>query len=258
MSWGDRLDGSQVIQFDGKQHAYSAQRDNIKNFYRTGSTFTNTVAVSKGTEAGSFRLSLSNMSNNSIVRNSGLDRKTINLNLEQKVTDKLTVSAMANYIDEESKNRSQLSDGPMNPNNGQFLATNIDQNILKPGYNPVTGAEIRYGDDEYVTNPWFVVNQYKNNIGRKRLISSLSTRYDITKWLYAQARLGYDQMNDRVFKVEPWGTAYTQGLRGNLQELSKANTYELNVDGLLGVSKDLSETFSLSGIVGANLRKNQW
>jgi TonB-linked SusC/RagA family outer membrane protein len=258
MSWGAKLDGSQVIQFDGNMYPYSAYKDNIKNFYRTGSSFTNTVSVSKGTETGSFRMSLSNLDNKSIIRNSGLDRKTININVDQKITPKLSVTLAANYIDEQSKNRPQLSDGPMNANNGQFLATNIDENILAPGFDATTGFETRFGDDEYVTNPWFVVNQYVNNIGRKRLITSLSTRYDLTSWLYAQGRVGYDQLNDRVFKVEPWGTAYTQGMRGNLQEQSSALTYELNLDGLIGVTKELSTDLSLEAIVGGNVRKNQY
>ena len=258
MSWGAKLDGSQVIQFDGNTYAYSPYKDNIKNFYRTGSSFTNTVSVAKGTETGSFRLSLSNLDNKSIVRNSGIDRKTINLNVEQKITDKLTINLVANYIDEKSKNRPQLSDGPMNANNGLFLATNIDENILAPGFNSTTGVETRYGDDEYVTNPWFVVNQYVNNVSRKRLISSFSARYDLTSWLYAQGRVGYDQLNDGVFKVEPWGTAYTQGMRGNLQEHSSALTYELNVDGMIGVSKELTSDLSLDALVGANMRKNQY
>ncbi|WP_079685662.1 SusC/RagA family TonB-linked outer membrane protein [Ohtaekwangia koreensis] len=258
MSWGAKLDGSQVIQFDGNQYAYSASKNNIKNFYRTGSSFTNTVSVSKGSESGSFRLSLSNLDNSSIVRNSGLDRKTINLNLEQKITNKLSVNLTANYVDEQSKNRPQLSDGPMNANNGLFLANNIDERILAPGYNSTTGFETRYGDDEYATNPWFVVNQYVNNVGRKRLISSITTRYDFTDWLYAQGRVGYDQQNDRVFKVEPWGTAYTTSQHGNLQELSSALTYELNVDGLLGVSKNLTTDLKLDALVGANLRKNRY
>lgn len=257
MSWGAKLDGTQVIQFDGNTYKYSPFKDNVKNFYRTGTTFTNTVSVSKGTDAGSFRLSLSNLDNNSIVRNSGLGRKTINLSLDQKITDKLSVNVMANYVDEEYKNKPQLSDGPNNPNNGIFLANNIDERILAPGYDPVTGFETRYGDDAYVTNPWFVVNQYVNNIGRKRLISAVSARYNLTSWLYAQARVGYDLMHDNIFKVEAWGTAYTSDNHGNLSEKSNQETFEMNADGLLGVDKELTTDLNLSALVGANLRKNQ-
>ncbi|MBA4053076.1 MAG: SusC/RagA family TonB-linked outer membrane protein [Marivirga sp.] len=257
MSWGSRLDGSQVIQFDGNQYAYSAQKDNIKNFYRTGTSFTNTVSVSKGGENGAVRLSLSNLNNKSIVPNSGLDRKTINLNVDQKITNRLSVNLVANYINEESKNRAQLSDGPMNANNGQFLATNVDERILGLGYDPATGVETRWGDDEYVTNPYFVINKYVNNLGRKRLISSLSARYDIFEWLYVQARIGYDSQNDKLFKVTPWGTAYSQGFRGGLDDLAHTESYELNIDGLLGVSKKITTDISLDALLGVNSHTNE-
>lgn len=257
LSWGAKLDGQPTIQFDGKQYAYSAQKDNIKNFYRTGSSFTNTVALAKGGDNGSFRLSLSNLDNKSIIPNSGLNRKTVNLTMDQAITPKLKVSLMANYIDEGVRNKAALSDGPMNATNGMFLATNVDQRILAPGYNTTTGVETRYGDDEYVTNPYFVTSQYRNNVGRKRLITSTSARYDVTKWLYAQGRVGYDYSTDRVFKVEPWGTAYTNGQRGNLQEQSTGTRYELNVDGLVGINKELTTDFTLDALIGANMRKYQ-
>ena len=257
MSWGARLDGSPVIQFDGKNYAYSAVRDNIKNFYRAGPSLTNTVSLSKGGENGSFRISFSNLDNSSIVRNSGLKRNTINLNLDQNISDKLNFKLMANYVDEQSQNRAQLSDGPMNPNNGLFLATNINQNILNPGYDPATGNEIQFSDDEYVTNPWFVVNQYVNNLGRKRLITAGTLKYNFTSWLYAQGRVGYDIAHDRLFKVTPTGTAYSQGRRGGLDDLATTERYEFNADVLIGASNKITSDISFDAAVGANLRKNQ-
>ncbi|WP_018615463.1 SusC/RagA family TonB-linked outer membrane protein [Segetibacter koreensis] len=259
LSWGAKLDGSQVIQFDGKTYAYSPYKDNIANFYRTAPSFTNTVAVTSGGDRGSFRLSLSNLDNKSIIRNSGINRKTANLNLEQRVTDKLKINVVANYIDEQSKNRPQLSDGPMNANNGLFLANNINEAILAPGYDPANnGRETRYSDDEYVTNPWFVVNQYINNLSRKRLISAVTARYTLTDWLYAQGRVGYDLLNDRAFSVTPWGTAYSQGFKGGLNDLSQSQTSELNIDGLIGATRHITQDLGLDVAVGANLRKNQF
>ncbi|GAB3997989.1 TonB-dependent receptor [Spirosoma daeguense] len=257
-SWGGKLDGSQFTQFDGKQYAYSAQRDNIKNFYRMGSNFTNTVSVTKGGDNGAFRLSLSNLDNKSIIPNSGLGRKTINLTIDQNITTKLSVSAMANYIDEKVTAKPILSDGPMNANNGIFLATNIDQRILAPGYDPVTGREIIFSDDEYVTNPYFVTNQFVNDVSRKRIISMLSAKYQFADWVYAQARVGYDNANDRIFKVTPWGTAYSNAQKGGLDELSNSQRTELNVDALIGVNKDITPDFSFGALVGANVRKNNY
>jgi TonB-linked SusC/RagA family outer membrane protein len=259
LSWGAKLDGSQVPQFDGKSYAYSAQRDNIKNFYRTGSTFINTFAVSKGTESGSFRLSASTMANNSMVPNSGLDRKTINFSVDQKITDKLSVTAVANYIDEQSTNRSFLSDGPLNANNGLFLATNIDQRILAPGFDASkNGNEVRWGDDEYVTNPYFVTSQFRNDVGRKRLITSLMTRYNITSWLYAQGRVGYDSRNDRTFGVTPWGTAYLTNSTGSGSlGQSQTQTYELNLEGIIGANRKITSDLTIDALIGGNIRKNE-
>lgn len=259
LSWGAKLDGSQVIQFDGNEYAYSAVKDNIKTFYRTAPTFTNTFSFSGGGENGTYRLSLSNMDNQSILRNSGVRRNTVNLNLNQKLADKLVLNVMANYIDESSKNRPQLSDGPMNANNINFLATSVNQVALQPGYdaNSIVGAEIQYNDDIYVTNPWFVVNRYINNVDRKRLISAVSVRYNITDWLYAQGRLGYDLLNDRYFSVTPTGTAYSGGNAGSLNNLSTGQISELNADVLVGAKKNITEDIIADVSVGANLREGK-
>lgn len=265
LSWGARLDGSMVPQFDGNSYAYSPIKDNISRFYRTGPSFTNTVSVSSGGEKGAFRVSASTLENHSVLRNSGLNRKTFNLNADQNLTSKFKVSAMINYIDDRSKNRPFLSDGPLNANNGIFLATNIDQDVLKPGYDAGNnGREIVWTDDNYVTNPWFVVNQFVNNIDRRRWISALTARYDLFDFLYGQVRIGYDNINDRKFKVTPWGTAYSTStlpngtlVSGDL-DLRNEQTTELNVDGLIGFKKDLTQDFQVDVIVGGNLRKRTW
>ena len=258
-SWGEKLDGAQTIQMDGKMYPYSAVKDNIATFYRTGPTITNTISASGGGDNGTFRLSLSNMDNQSILRNSGINRNTINLNIHQGISSKLSVDVTANYIDENSKNRPFLSDAPMNANNINYLATNISQTVLYPGYDANNnGAEMTWSDDIYYTNPWFVVNQFVNNVGRKRLISAISARYDFTDWLYLQGRIGYDLLNDRYFHVTPWGTAYSSDRHGGLDNLSRSQTSELNTDVLLGVKRNITKDISADISLGANLRKNYY
>lgn len=257
LGWGEKLDGKQTIQFDGKMYPYS-NKNNYLDFYRTGNTFTNTVSFDGGNETGAFRLSLSNAHANSIIPNSDLNRKTFNLNVNQNVTDKLNVSVVANYLIEDSKNRPSLSDGPGNPNNVLFLAANEDQAALSPG-TTATGAEQQWNNDIYVTNPYFAANNFINNTGRKRLISSITARYDFTKWIYLQARIGYDNINDSRFKVTPTGTAYSSNAAGGLDEQSTAQQYEINYDALLGVKHDIIKDFlSFDASAGANQRRNSY
>jgi outer membrane receptor protein involved in Fe transport len=175
------------------------------------------------------------------------------------MTDKLSVAVMANYIDEEDKNREYLSDGPANPNNFLFLAANVNENIFKPGYD-ANGNEIVFSDDNYVTNPWFVVNKWITNTGRKRLIASVSSKYNFTDWLYLGARLGWDHENDRYLSVTPSGTNYSfnsAGQSGSIG-LSNAQTQELNLDAYLGITHKIVGDLNFDATLGANDRKDRF
>jgi TonB-linked SusC/RagA family outer membrane protein len=261
LSWGSKLDGSDVIGYDGKTYKYSPYpyKNNLDNFYRTGNTYTNTLSVSGGGDNGTYRISASNLSNQSIVRNSGFNRKTFNVNINQNVTSRLNVTGIVQYIDQQDKNREYLSDGPLNANNFQFLAVNINDEIFKPGYD-ANGNEIVFSDDNYVTNPWFVVNKFVNNTSRKRLISDLSTRYNFTDWIYGLVRLGYDHQNDNYLNVTPTGTNYSFNSSGQSGGISQSNaqTSELNVDGIVGINHKIVSDLSFNATLGANLRKDKF
>jgi len=254
LAWGAKLDGSQVIQFDGNMYPYSAVPNNALSFYKTGNTFTNTVAFTGGNETGSYRLSLSDLNNNAVVPNSGLNRKTINLNATESVTSKLSVNVVANYIVDYEKNKSSLSDGPGNPNNVLFLAPNENQSILAPGYG-ANGLETQFTNDNYVTNPYFAAYKFSSDTYRDRLISSISAKYNFTSWLYAQIREGYDVINDKRIDITPTGTGYNAA--GTMDQ-STGKTVEQNSDILIGAKHDLIKNWlNLDLSLGANVRKHE-
>lgn len=254
LAWGPRMDGSDVIQIDGQTHKYSPVSNYI-DFYRVAPSYTNTASFTGGNETGAFRLSASNLRANSMVPNSYLDRKTFNFNGSQQVTPKLNVNIVANYVIEDSKNRSGLSDGPGNPNNVQFLAPNQDQATLAPGVDP-SGKELTFTDDSYVTNPYFAANNFISNVNRTRLITALSAKYDLTKWLYVQGRLGYDDSNDKRLNIEPTGTAYRND--NGAMNTSKTHINEFNADVLVNGKHSLVEDLlSVDLTVGGNIRKSE-
>lgn len=255
MAWGSKMDGSPVPQLDGSTGTYS-NKANYLDFYRTAPSFTNTVSLTGGGDGGSFRLSASDLRANSIVPNSYIDRKTFNFNGSQSVTSKLDINVIANYIIENDKNRSALSDGPGNPNNVQFLAPNIDQSILSPGTN-ANGKELTFTNDTYVTNPYFAANYFQNNTNRKRLISSVSAKYSFTKWLYAQGRVGFDNINDQRINIEPTGTGYRSD-NGTMTQYN-SQTSEFNADVLVNGNHDIvQDLLKLDLTVGANIRKSSY
>jgi len=251
-SWGARLDGSNVVQFDGVSRPYSAQKGNIGRFYRDGSTFTNTLSFGKGFEGGSVRFSASNLTNKSILPNSGLNRNTFNLSTSFTVVKGLTIEAKANFVSDKAKNRPILADGAGNANfQTMFLPTSLDVNTLKPG-TKANGDELLFTNNTYATNPWFATSKFINNTLRNRLIGSMSARYTFTNGLFAQVRLGRDFFNDRYTTVVPNGTGYYAQASRNIGEMY-SRVSELNTDFLIGKSFKAGSDFKITANVGGNL-----
>jgi TonB-dependent SusC/RagA subfamily outer membrane receptor len=95
--WGERYDGVPTIQFDGVLRPYSAPSGSrIKDFYNTGITTTNSIAVSNGGPRGSFRASFSNMDAKGITPGNKYSRRIFNLGVDQKLSEKLSVNVNIN------------------------------------------------------------------------------------------------------------------------------------------------------------------
>jgi TonB-linked SusC/RagA family outer membrane protein len=254
-SWGAKLDGSNVPQFDGVLRPYSAQKNNIEDFYRNGGTWSNTLALNKTFDGGAIRFSANDVHNNSVVPNSGLNRQSFNLVGTFEPVKRLTIDARANYILEQAKNRPMLSDGAGNANyNVAFLPTSVSVNSLKAGKD-ADGNEIQYNTgNPFATNPWFAANEFINNTKRERLISSFNARYTFDNGLFLQGRVGRDSYNDTYKNVVPSGTAYYQP--GKIAE-QKTKFADVNADVLVGKSFTVQDDFTLTPNVGVSFRNTR-
>jgi hypothetical protein len=72
------MNGQLIKQFnsDGEPAPFTPAEDNIRNFFRTGVSSINNIAINNNSEAGDFRLSYTNTSNRGIVPNTNLQRNT--------------------------------------------------------------------------------------------------------------------------------------------------------------------------------------
>lgn len=253
-SWGARLDGSPVMQFDGVERPYSLQKDNLKRFYRTGSTWTNTLALNKSFEGGSIRLSGTDVNNRSVVPNSGLKRQSFNLVGLFEPLKGLTIDARYNMILEQVKNRPMVSDGAGNANyNAMFLPTSINIKDLKP-WKDDAGNEILYNSGNvYATNPWFAANEFINNTNRDRSIASVTAKYTMDNGVFFQGRAGRDGYSDHYKNVVPSGTGYYPSGKIAEQETKFA---DVNADILVGKSFVLGD-YTLTPNLGASYRNTK-
>ncbi|MET3980513.1 TonB-linked SusC/RagA family outer membrane protein [Mucilaginibacter sp. UYP25] len=246
-----------AVQFDGVIRPYTAQKGNLDKFYRTGNTLTNTVAFNKMFDGGSVRLSASDMHNNSVVPNSGLNRQTFDLNGSYDINKHLVINARANYILEQGNNRPYVGDGAGNPNfNAWFLPTSVDINTLKGVNNGsiANGNEYGYSANTYATNPWFAAQNFVNNTKRVRLLSNVSLRYNFDGGAFIQGRVGSDTYNDRITGIVPTGTAYR--LNGSISEES-TNVKDITADVLIGKPFKINSDFTITPNAGASYRRTR-
>lgn len=263
-NWGGRLDGSNVAQFDGVSRPYVYLRDeNIKNFYETGSTWTNTIGFSGGNADHAVRLNASILDNQSIQPNAGYKRRNITASYNGKFGDRVTLTSKVMYSNEDAQNRPRIADSPGNSMNALLsLPMNYDVRDLfgdpdKPGAVPegvITqdgkspGEELQISNNLWNANPYWAAYQFDEDDLRDRVITSQQAKVDITDFLYVSGRVGMDWYVRRARSLTPYGTGYQRA--GGLTE-SERRVREINLEGVLGFS-DIYGDFSIDAFVGGN------
>lgn len=265
-SFGERLDGAPTVNFDGVMRPYSAYPNQLFDFLRTGTNFTNTIGLSGGGANGSFRVSFSNTDAKGVVPNNDYKRRIFNLGINHDITKKLTLSVNVNYANEKNINPPQIGtqgDGAVNFFGRMGISTPLEA-YRESAIDPATGAEYRTnGFIGTINNPYYQLQkkQYFND-NRNRLLGTTTLRYQITNWLYAQGRFNYDQANGFM----EWNSLNGSGsttlfngdgtYRGNYN-IRQDQTYDLNADFLVGGNKDFGK-FSVDASFGGNTWRTQF
>lgn len=253
LSYGAKMDGLPTIQVDGQMHPYSPQRNNLKNFYRTGTNYINSLAFTGGSETVNFRLGLNNTQSNSIVPNSSFSRRIANLNLNAFLGKKLSVETVFQYNVEEGINRPKVGYADFNPHWATYLIANVvDIRSLAPGYDPVTGKEMEWNPVPAAPNPYFVINKFKNNDTKHRFISQGSIRYDILDNLFLKGSVSQDFYSFSSEYVQPTNNAY-QPL--GTYEARKTSSSETNGMLTLNYNTTFFKDLTFSALLGGNVQK---
>lgn len=257
-SFGARIGGANTpatyTAADGKVHPYAAQKDNLKHFYQTGKTFTNTIAFSGGNESILYRLSISDLDSKSILPNTEYNRKTANLNLSGKLSDRLRVEAVAQYTREVGQNRPNAGDALGNPNWTPYeVANTVDIRWLDPGYG-ADGKEMLWNDAAIASNSYFVINKVKQNDDKNRFIGQASVTYDILKNLTAKGIVTRDFYSYDFTHILPYGMGYADVQYGQYLGI-ESEVSETNAMATLNYKTKLSENFGFSVLGGFNSRR---
>lgn len=275
-SWGPRLDaGLMLPQFDSPRAdgtrggdtfisdspitatPWVSQPDNTKDFFETGITKTNSIAISKSGEMGNMRLSFQNLDQEGTLPNTDLNRNTLSFSGTMNVSDKVKVNANMNYVKTDSDNRPAVGYGTESIMYlfiwyGRQLNTNNLRDYWQPGLEGTQQFNYNYN---YHDNPYFTMYENTNAQDKDRIFGNVSLTYDISENWKLLLRSGRDFYRD--FRVRKRAFSTQRFPFGTYQE-DNIFFEESNSDFLLSYDKTFGEKFNLNVSAGGNqLRQKQ-
>ncbi len=257
-AYGPRFDNQMYYQYDPALQGRGADRtmwrpytDNIKSFWRTGSTITNSVSLEGGNEKGSARLSLTHSKNEWIMPNTGFERVTIQTGTNYKVSDKLKINTKISYTNKSSDNL------PATGYNNQSIAyfmifqnPNVDLNwyrdIWKKGFEQIDQI---HPFSSFIDNPFLIAHEMTNALQNHNIVGSATATYDITKKLELMVRSGINLLDEERKQRRPFSTA--NYLKGYYKEQAISD-FEANTDFLITYKNKFKKDISLSASAGGN------
>ena len=251
LSFGSKLDGKDVMQFDGVRRPYVASgKDNFKNFYENAWALTNNVAVSGGSEKVQFRVAAGDQRFHDLMPNSKLFRNNLTLSITSKLDEHLTLKANVMYVRERAKNRPGLGDLTSNANATLFmLSPNTDVRLLEKRVND-KGMEFLPTGQTYIGNPYFIAYNHSNKDSKDRVIGSIEAQYNFTPNWYVRGKFGGDMINRRNESITPYGTAVDSD--GAISNSSIYNG-EFNAEAIAGYTNTFRDNlFSVDAFLGWN------
>ncbi|MEJ7644550.1 MAG: SusC/RagA family TonB-linked outer membrane protein [Chryseolinea sp.] len=237
---------------------FSARPDNIKDFFETGVTFTQNVAVTGANEFGDVRASYTYLDQKGMIPNTDLKRHSFSLSSSYKLTKKLKIQTNANYVKNLSNNRPNLSYGTENIMYlincwiGRQVNVESLRDYWQAGRVGLNQFNFNYN---YHDNPYF--NLYENTNGQEtdRLYGNIAATYQFNNWLSLMARVGTDYSDEfrnrrRAFSTQRYPL-------GSYRE-EQVFLQETNADFLLSFNKELGSDLSLAVSVGGNAMRRRY
>ncbi|WP_019037546.1 SusC/RagA family TonB-linked outer membrane protein [Psychroflexus tropicus] len=225
--------------------------DNVRDFFNTGITYQNNIAISKRGDIGGMRLSYSNLRNEGIVPNTDLKRDGISISLDQQLSDKLEVNTFLNFINTRSGNRPNLGYGYENVLYG-FNWTGRQTNIgalrdyWQAGQTGRQHFDINY---LWLTNPYLTLFENTNSFDKNRVLGNAYAVYNFSEKLSLKVRTSIDTYDDkRTFRravstnANPFGSYREDNVRFT----------EMNSDLLLTYQDKINEDWNYTLTAGAN------
>ncbi|MGJ3235582.1 SusC/RagA family TonB-linked outer membrane protein [Marivirga sp.] len=228
-----------------------AYPDNLKDFYETGYTSIQNIAIGNSNDNGHYRLSFTDLRSKSIIPGVNLDRKTVRANLGFQPIENLKINSNIQYTNTGSDNRPSNGYGSENVNYSivawgpRSLDVNALRDYWQPGLENIQQYSFNY---TYFDNPFFTMYENTNSFRRDRLFGNISGNYEFNDKLSLMVRSGMDYADElRQFKRAFSTNRFKNGAYAEHDVFYR----EINTDAIINF-KDQMGSFGMDISVGAN------
>lgn len=262
MSWGPKFDNrfrpwGHEVDSSYRVKSYRALPDNVKEFFETGISYSNSISIDGGSNKTKYYLSYSNIQWDGIFPTDAdsYTKHTITLNASHEVSRFLTSSATFSYI---KKQNSFVPTGQGEQSvYNQIMQTPRDISLRELSDLDEKWNSIDNHYSLYTINPYHILENNGNQNNEDRIIGSFDFDFTLHDDLSLKWRLGGDVSNEHRkswrTRVQPEGNnefsaVFDPGLVGE----NALYQMQINSDIILNYSKEL-ENWDFNFLVGQSL-----
>lgn len=236
-SWGARMD---TLKINGQPAQVYDQSD---LFFKTGKTYTNTVAVNGGGAYNSYFISYSNFAQDGTVPGTSFDRNTVFGKFSTEILKDLNITFSLNYAN--TKNN-RLPEGYSLESPVWTIFTAPVSYNLQPALNPDgTQRLFRFSRN----NPYWVLDNISNTSVVNRFLPTFNADYKVLSWLTITERFGADVYVEQGKYIESLGSVSNPN--GRIVN-NNTNFRQYNNDLIIGANKSFGD-FTIDALLGNNI-----
>lgn len=258
-AFGPKFNGQKFFQYDPLTQQQGAERtlwrpykNNMKDFFRLGTTFENALSFQGGDDKGSMRLNIAHTDNDYITPNSGYKRNAVSFNGNYQVSRLIKVSAGVNYNNRSSENLPAF--GISNGSLGyflMFLMPSVDIDWYKPIWqNGKENIQQLNPFSNWSSNPYYILNVDTNPLTSNQLIGNTKVDVKLTDNWNIMGRVSLNSLSQLRETHRGYSSQkHPKGYYGRQDVMSQ----EINSDFLSTYSNSFADVFKYS-IMGGGSR----
>ena len=276
LSWGPKMDGTPYYQyydakrgiggevdqlgnFRRKETPFVSHGDWFKDFFETGHTWTNTVAVSgRINKRNSIRVSVRDSHSTSIIPGAPSNMQHLSLRTRNEIAKWFTSEVSLNYRRNHRDNipvASGYSAGAGIMYSLWCYAPNIDMDWAKKYW--LDGQEGTQQDTSLggKNNIYFLTNESLNTQDRDRIYGNVKFDFNIYKGLTLMVRAGLDSQND--FRTQRFATSTTSDPAGFYRE-QLIRSMQYSGEFLFRYTHDFAHDINLTANFGGSIVNREY